>query len=374
MILPVLMLLQSPADNIVITGKRLVEAQAVCARGGCTVRRDVQASIALAEAEFRTGNYKQAKHTLEGAISRNRKHAATDPKLVAALYEAYATVSQHEGNQRNYRTAVANRVDTLRDNLPPDDPTVIAATPALGDMWMELRNYRQATASYKSAERAALEAGNDKAAVIAGMKRSWAVAAGGDRRRALQMIDDMEQLPVDENPQYRLALRVLRLRIAARDADERQMAELVKAIGRQQGEPPALIWAPPFEEDAINAANANARKFEMVSAFTPSSSEIAGIQWADVGFWIKADGRTKDPEMLRGSKIHPWLPLVLAQVRARRYAATANSADDDGIYRIERVTKRTIYATPPGSVIRRRVWAPGFEVLDITDAPAAPPE
>ena len=100
--LALLLLLQSPSD-IIVTGKRLVEAQAKCARGECTTLRDAQATIALAEEKYRDGEYLDAKALLARAISRNRDKAAEAPRPVAALYEAKARRLGHEVWYFRYR-------------------------------------------------------------------------------------------------------------------------------------------------------------------------------------------------------------------------------------------------------------------------------
>ncbi|MFD2431807.1 hypothetical protein ACFSUK_34365 [Sphingobium scionense] len=67
-----LLLLQAASPDIIVTGERLVEEQAKCARGECTPLRDAQATIALAEQRFRNGEYVHAKGLLAAAISRNK--------------------------------------------------------------------------------------------------------------------------------------------------------------------------------------------------------------------------------------------------------------------------------------------------------------
>jgi hypothetical protein len=136
--------LQAATPDIVISGRQLSEAYAACVEQGCPPLRDAQASIAFAEQQFRDGAYLKARHTLMRAISRNKRHAATDPKPVSALYEAYATVSLHDGDLDAFKSAVGEQVRTLRDNLPANDPAVVAAAFATGDMWLAMRKGRSA--------------------------------------------------------------------------------------------------------------------------------------------------------------------------------------------------------------------------------------
>ena len=372
--LALLLLLQSPSD-IIVTGKRLVEAQAKCARGECTTLRDAQATIALAEEKFRDGDYLDAKALLARAISRNRDKAAEAPRPVAALYEAMATVSLHEGDQDDYRRAVAHQVETLRDNLPAEDPAVLSATTALGDMWIKLKNFPQAERTYRGIEEEALENGRSSAAMMAGLKRVWLAAAMRKPREANAMLDALERRPIAQEERFRTALKVVRLRIAVSDGDDAAITKLAGDIGEGQGEAPILIWAPPYPKDASSAANAHARSFGLVDAIDTRSSDLAGIQCVDVGFWIRPDGHTAEAELLRGSNAHAWAPAILAQIAQRRYSARSgdSSAGDPGSYRIERFTRGSTYITPKGSLIRRRVRSSGFEVLDLTESAAPPP-
>jgi tetratricopeptide (TPR) repeat protein len=370
-----LLLLQTQSADLVVTGKRLVEAQTACVRGGCTPLRDAQASIALAESQFREGAYLEAKRTLAAAAARNAGHAATDPRPVAAIYEALATVALHEGDQRVYKRAVADQVRTLRDNLPADDPAVSAAAVALGDMWIKLRNYRQAEIEFRSIEKQALQAGLARGAMLAGMKRAWLASAVGEQARAMRLLDELVTRPIASDPAFGTALRVLRVRIGAREANDAEMAKLAGELGQGQGSGPVLIWAPPLDPDPTAAANYAARKFGDPDIFTVASSEADGVQWIDVGFWIRPDGHTAEAEILRSSHAHPWSAGVLNQIAGRQYSVSGSdnhASEGEGTYRIERVTRRSRYMTPNGSLVVRRVRDDGLEILDLTQAAGRP--
>lgn len=372
----ILMLLLQASGDIVITGKRLEEAHAACVRGECTPLRDAQASIALAESRFRNGDYLKAKGLLARAVSRNKNKAATDPKPVAALYEAYATVALHEGDQDNYRRAVAHQVNTLRDHVPHDDPAVLAATTALGDMWLKVRDGLQADRTYRTAEREALEAGNEQAAMLAGMKRAWLSGAMDQPKQAYAKLDELEQRPIAKQPGFATALRVLRLRLAARDAEGAELSKLVASLGQSQGAVPVLLKAPAYELDAAAArsdADALNRRLGDFSqqGLRPRSSDLDPIQWADIGFWIRPNGSTADAEVLRSSNGNPWTALVLRQVAQRRYSTSA--VEGDGYYKVERLTRRSKYIVPTDSLIKRRTAIGGFETLDLTEEGPAPP-
>jgi hypothetical protein len=240
-------------------------------------------------------------------------------------------------------------------------------------MWVKLRHYGQADSSYQAAERRALDAGEDRAALLAAIKRVSLCLAIGQRARARRMIDEIEARPVAIDPVMKAVIAVIRFRMAARDASDEEVVKLAGEIRQSQGMEPALLWAPSFPTDATVAANTDARKFGLTDAFPNRTSDIGGIQWIDVGFWIRPDGHTAEMEVLRRSKTAPWSEQMLAQIGGRRYASSSQMASEttaaaiNGVYRVERITRRSTYDTPTGSLIRRRITDEGFEILALTD-------
>ncbi|HEX8412286.1 MAG TPA: hypothetical protein VF637_00160, partial [Sphingomicrobium sp.] len=156
------------------------------------------------------------------------------------------------------------------------------------------------------------------------------------------------------------------LRLAAGQNDDTRIDQLVRAIGHDGVIRPALIWAPPYEPTAIAAAQDAAAKNGLANPISAGSTGVGPIQWVDIGFWIRPDGRTNKPEILRGSRSTGWAGFLLKQVSARRYTGFSTSSADHGVYRIERFTLRGTYQIPTGSLIRRRVGATRLEVLDLT--------
>lgn len=377
--LGLLLYLQASGD-IIVTGQRLIDAQAECAKGHCDTLRDAQATIALAEMRFRDGDYKEAMRLLSQGVKRNEAAEAREPRAVAALYEAYATVSLHEGDQSVYRQAVANQVRVLETHLPPNDPSVVAAATAQGDMWIELRNFHQAEITYRGIEERALRDGQDRAAMLAGMKRVWIEAAREKSGRPYAMLDELEQRPVAKEAAFASALKVLRLRLAARDGNEAEVTRLIAELGAKgtgQAMPghddPVLLVSPPHALDAVEEANRHSQDFDQRTAVPTLPSDMAGVRWADVGFWVRPDGRTDDIEILRGSYSKGWMQAALQQIANRRYSPSTDGGGG-GVYKVERYTATTTYRVPPGSLIRRRVSDVGYRVTDLTQAPAAPPE
>lgn len=357
-------------QDVVVYGKRLDAAYRACLAGQCTVLRDTQVSIALAEQQLRDGAYLQAKRTLTAALNRNQGHAATDPKPVAALYEAYATVSLHEGDTDTYRRAVAGQVRTLRDNLPVTDPAVTAAAFATGDMWLELGNPRSADAAYAAAERRARDIGDQRSILLAGLRRVGLAAARGDVGRATRMLMAVKADPAAADPALQAVIRVVALRMAVQAADDATVDRLVSDIGHADGSQPQLIWQPAYPVDPERAARQDARKFGDKEPTMTTSADLGTIQWADIGFWISPDGRTREAEVLRGSTRLGWTRPLVDQIAGRRY--TGNQVDGPGTYRIERFSRRPVYMVPVGSLIRRRAGPTSLEILDLTNPSATP--
>ncbi|MES3151862.1 hypothetical protein [Sphingomonas faeni] len=358
--------MQATTPDIVVSGKRLTDAYEACVEQTCPPLRDAQVSIAYAEQQFRQGAYLQARKTLAAAVARNKQNAATDPKPVAALYEAYATVSLHDGEMDVFKRAVAGQVRTLRENLPPNDPAVIAAAFATGDMWLSLGNGRAAESSYRAVERQAMADGNATLAMLATLRRVGLANARRDISGATRLLAEAEARPAAADPALRSVLQVVRLRLAAQRADNGQVDRLVREIGHATSTRPVLIWGPPYEPTALAAAREDAAKFDLINPVPTRSGDLNPIQWVDIGFWIKPDGKTDDVEILRGSRSTGWAGYLVKQVSGRRYTGTPDAEGGSGVYRIERFSLRGLYQTPTDSNIRRRSGPSELEVLDLT--------
>lgn len=368
MIAVLLFVTMQVTPEIIVSGKRLDDAYRECIDRACPPLRDAQVSIAYAEQQFRDGAYVKARKTLAAAVSRNKRYAATAPKPVAAIYEAYATVALHDGEMDVYRKAVAGQVGTLRRNLPPTDPAVTAVAFATGDMWVALHNGEAADSSYRAVEHRALATGDATLAMVATLRRVGLANALGYPDKAAILMAEAEARPAAADPTLRSVLQVVRLRLAARRSDDGQVDRLVREIGRDASTTPVLVWAPPYEVNALAAARAEAQKFGGPDPVAVATSDPSPIQWADIGFWIRPDGKTDDVEILRGSRSTGWASYLLKQISARRYTGSTAVAGDRGVYRIERFTERGTYMTPIGKLTRVRTGPSQLEVLELTNS------
>lgn len=352
--------------EIVVSGKRLSDAYQECVNRACPPLRDAQVSIAYAEQQFRDGAYVKARKTLAAAVARNKRYAATAPKPVAAIYEAYATVALHDGEMDVYRKAVAGQVGTLRRNLPPTDPAVVAVAFTTGDMWVMLNKGEAADSSYHAVEQRALAQGNATLAMLATLRRVGLASAQGYPDKAARLMAEAEARPAAADPALRAVLQVVRLRLAARRTENGKVDQLVEEIGHDVSTQPVLIWAPPYEPTAQAAARDAALKFDAIDPVAPTSGEFDPVKWVDIGFWIRPNGRTEQSEILRGSQSTGWASYLLKQISGRRYTGVPSASGSSGVYRIERFTLRGTYIVPKGSLVRRRAGPKELEVIDLT--------
>lgn len=365
---------QATDTDIVVTGTRLDDAYTQCVARRCSPLRDAQVSIAWAERAFRKGSYMAAKRGLAAAVARNRSVAAAAPRPVAALYEAYGTVALQEGDLDIYRDAVGAQVRTLRDNLPASDPAVSDADLALGDMWMKAGDTGNAKAAYERAQETATIHGHDVTALSAGLRLVTLANERGHRAEASRLLEAIARSRSGQKPGMEAIIPAFRLRLAASRADEAEVDRQIAAMARSSSDVrPILISSPPFEEVAATAAEDHAVKFGDINRFATRSMEIKGLDWADVGFWIRPDGRTAEISVLRSGGGGSWTRLATKQISARRYATVAGDRSGAGVYRIERYTLRgSGYRVPVGSHVRRRAGPMRLEVLDITSLPDTP--
>jgi tetratricopeptide (TPR) repeat protein len=359
--------------SIVVTGKRLDEALAACRQGKCTALQDARVSVAMAEKQFRDGDYRSAKSTLHEAIGRTKRFAASDPKPVAALYEAYGTITRHDGDMRQFQMAVGSQYRILRDHLPAKDPAVSDAAIALGDMWLKQGNANDAEAAYADAERLARVAGSDVRLLTASVRRIALADARGDPEKAKRLLAGLEGERAATSPLYRLALSTLRLRRAIRQSDDAEVARLMPQVAAQSGARPSLVYAPPLEGSTRADASASLLKFEFRDPFPASWDDDGTLRWVDIGFWVRPDGRTDDIEVLRGSGTPGWIKPVTKQIAERRYTAAPDADGGPGTYMVERATFRPEYRVPIGSLVRRRSGAGSIELHDLTDGASATP-
>jgi hypothetical protein len=149
---------------------------------------------------------------------------------------------------------------------------------------------------------------------------------------------------------------ILSMQIAVRRGDEGAVDALATRLRQSASQAPRLLFAPAVED--INPVQ---------SIIQRQPKHDSGIRFADVGYWVRPDGRTAEAEVLRASGLGQWEPGILRQVRARRYVPLEVEPGHPGVYRIDRFTVRGNMGVPLGSRIRQRMGNLSVRFVDLTE-------
>ncbi|MGI4876162.1 MAG: hypothetical protein ACRYG4_01600 [Janthinobacterium lividum] len=357
--------------QITITGHRLSDYRIAldqCLTAKCPPLQDIIASVRYAEALFKSGDYAGSRAVLSKSVARNQGAGAIEPAALSQLYVAQATVAAHFGEQRDVEHATFASARVTHDFMAPGTPD---------RLWADLRvaDYRLANERFGGDEAFAKvaadarAAGHPQIAAAADLHRAWGLHAHRRDAEADRILAALAATPGDAARPYRIAARVLTSRIARARGDKGATDAMIAAL---QGDPdvgaPTLVYSPPYPQPTDPVIY---NPFVIATDVTTQSGDVRGLQWVDIGFGIKDDGTVETPEVLRGSRTADWAGPLVKMIAGRRYTPSAAS-DDTGHYRVERYTLTADFATPVGSLIRRRVSVPRYEQLDLTDGNAPP--
>jgi hypothetical protein len=358
-------------EEIVVVGARMSDLEAAVARceaGGCSVREDVIATVRYAEAQFRNGQYRDARTALGKSVSRTKNDADSDPFAVAELQTARATVAWHYGDQREALRATAASTRLL-DQHAPDSPNALMARLRL--ISAQAHNY----GTLHTADRLevladdARAAGQPLIAMRADLGRASLLNQINRSKQAIALLQAIMASPVPGSDGLRLAAKIMATRFAATGGDAQAVETLIASLTEEQKKMgPVLLWQPrfPTPDGAPDMPNVAPR---VASA---RSSDVSGLRWVDIGYSIAADGTVDDVEILRGSPRPVWAGPLLKHITQRRFTPSSDLDDMTGRYRVERYTLTADFVIPGQSLIRRRAGVSRFEQMDLTAAPPAP--
>ncbi len=349
------------------TGKALAE----CLARQCSVIDDVNATIRHAEALFAAGKYPDARATLLRSLSRNRDAVGQYPRAVAALYEAGATVAEHNGDREEYRTLALKSAYIIAQAPSLSSVERVTGHISAGDIYVALEDRASAEHSYLEAEDLARRDGLAKLAQAIELRRLWISGKPRDSRRQRMRLAAIIAA-ADTDPKLILHAQTILARLERQDGDQGATDRLVAAIQAQPaGDAPILAWSPPVPATAEQDEAKGERRYNSGSS-SKQQSGVRQYQWADIGYWVRPDGLVTDTDILRGSPDTGWAKPIVSMISRRRYLASKAAADDPGQYRIERVTLTYEWLTPIGSLIRRRIGEPSYRFTDLTHEPAPP--
>jgi hypothetical protein len=360
-----------PVNEIVVRGRSLDSLKADLARciaARCPVRQDVIASVRVGEALFREARYAQSRAVLQEAIRRDRDRAAEDPYAVASLYEATATVAQHDGEQAVQGAATAARVRLLKDQIGADRPATLRAELDRIDFLSGRQPFVVTENSYRSFADRAQAANQPNLAALATLRLAAILARGGEPHNANRLLEGIATSPAPIGSGIRLAAYAVQVRFSRGGARQAAEQSYRAALARLPQTDPVLLSAPP---PPLVADVANLTYFDRVDSRT-HAEDYLNAQWADISFAVRPDGTVAEPEVLRGTLAGGDAAAILKTIAHRTYAPFDPGEGDR--YRLERWTLTADYDTPTGSLVRRRLRFPHYVSLDITtgDKPARP--
>ena len=387
---------EKPVDKeIVVTGASLSDTERTlknCIAVKCSPDADVRAAIAHAENQFVAGEYRDAKSTLKKAIGRNGRYRNQFPVELSYLYRASGRVAEHLGETDEYRLRLLDMRDTLRSNFPADDAKVLSAQLEIADSRVKLGYPDNALAIYADVEKAALADGQNQIVTLARIRANLLTYAMGeseaykpDMKRARAGLAEIVNRPLPGSEDFSLVAEVALARIdrkeGRRDSTDTIMRRLV-AFGADR---PILLSAEPIDlpkspyGERTNSGqsaplNVGESRFEGASMPAPQNvlSQIPRNfedRWVDIGFWVAADGRVDDVEVLRTEGPGDWTKLVTYSIQSRQYAPIRNKdgATHPGFYMVERYTYTARYMEDiTGSRIPRRSTQARIERIDLT--------
>lgn len=352
--------------DIVVRGRRTFEALEACLARDCSAPDDARFAIAHAEALFAKGDYVEARRTLSAALSRQSAAARRFPRIVAALYEANATVNLHLGDMGRYRTATIAQARTLRENLPPDDPQVLLAAVRLGDFWIKQHQPLEAKRQFEAAARSYARRGDDRLHALCLLRVVAVEIALREFSAAGKRLGAISRSPVSTDPTVRQLGAIIAARLASARGEEADVEALLATLRTDPSAPPMLVRPGNRPMYGGRATHRDLTRLGGPIRMQPGGVEVIPVRWADVGFMVGPDGRVGDVEVLRGSRTQTWTVPYLEEIAGRRYAPLDLTSGVPGLYRVEHFTLRAEREVPTMSLIKQASGPVYVETVDMT--------
>ena len=362
--------------EIVVTARSLKDTESdlkACLARGCPPDQDIKATIAHAENQFVEGDYRNARETIVRSLGRNRKHKGEFPIEVSDLLRANGNVAAHLGEPNAYRISVLDMRDTLKSALKPDDYRVFGAEIEVADSRMKLGYLDEASDKYLQIERQALAKKLPQVAAIARLRdlslrvqRAESEKTAFRRKEATEAIDAFLLQPTAGAEQFKIVAEVMKSRMDRTAGSTATTDALIARYAALGGtDRPVLLHAKAIEMNEAQAARAAAGGSDL----NRRGMQVVDKRWVDVGFWISADGKVDEPEIIRQQGNTDWTDVVIKSIKTRVYAPLKAEKDgtSPGIYAVERYTLTAQYEDDvTGTRIRQRSPVAKIERIDHT--------
>ena len=362
---------------IVVTGIRTQEFRdrlAACLARHCPPDEDIDATLALAEAQFLNGEYEEGRSVVRASIGRNRRHAARYPEPVSDLYRAHARLSRHLGFDDSAAQSTYEILRMLRAGLPQEDHRHFTARMEIADLQMAMSNATRARRELRDLARIARAAGREDVALLAELREIWydyIVDPHGDAKSRLIAMTRSGEAGLRTT-----GARVLLARIYRAEGETARSDALLAEVGQRSSGHRRLIFSPDYvlpQQEVPNALEmVLGTAIEPVVALGNTLHRLPDDYrdtWIDVGFWVMPDGRVEGLEVVRRSSRDRWAEPLLEAISGRLYSPAAEPT-----YRLERYTYTSRYDAATGTRQRQHGPRARIEYMDLTaNAPAAPP-
>ena len=369
--------------EIVVTGQSLSDTEKAlfdCLARGCPPEEDIRLTLAHAENQFVAGDYRDSRSTLRKSLSRNRKHGDELPVPVSRLFRANSRISAHQGEAKDFQLSVLDMRNTLENGLGKEDPRTLAAEVEVGDSRAKLGYPDEAERIYKRTEERALALGNARVATYAKLRQILLDQARLEspsaptsykielEKKVVEGLTQLSENPLEGAEEFTLVADVLLARLARQSGDESQTEALLKRFAESNGAShPILIKSEPMPILSNNETEIKERGVLNTSDYQINRNSVG--KWADIGFWINAEGQVEDIEVLRAKGATTWLKPVAANIATRIYAPLKRGGEDPitGFYMIERYSLTANKSNQTtGTRLSQREPILRIERLDIT--------
>ncbi len=355
--------------------KGSLEALQNCIDNGCLPDEDIDATLAHAENLFIEGDYQDARSTIEASIKRNKKFAPEYTAEVADLYRSNSRVLEHLGliDKSNFNIV---RLNNIVKKHSDNERTQLIAELELAGSRFRSGSFKTAIRRYRFLEKEALKKGYKDLAAIARLREigirivlaKSRESAGLTKNVRNDIMDFITEIN-DPNNRYSQSAEILLARLNDNpDNDSNKPPHNFIAATRNK---PILLSSDPVRLTDLGKERPS-RDFT-TSIITPQNKVRTSVsenfldRWADFGFFVSAEGRVEDAEILRLSGSDNWVPAILKSIQSRIYAPRV---DKNNMPVEQYIIERFTYTAQPEilsiSRIRARSGTPIIRTLDLT--------